>query len=379
VGEVPRAEYARLRESVALVEFPERGLVHLSGPEGPEFLQGLVTNDDQKLRDGSGCQAAILTPMGKVFAMLDVFRAAPDALHLLLQDDGGPRVVEFLERYRFSEIVEIADLSGKLAWLSLQGPSALDGAEAVCGAGDLGPHGFRALSFGDRTLRVTRMDEAGVPGVHFLIRSDGAHELRGSLARTAGELGGGVAGLTAWHACRIEAGVPWMGAELDESVLPMDVGLFPILDLEKGCYIGQEVVSRGIVQGRPNWGLWGLRVPPDSGVLPGQELKGLDRNRPLIRVRSVTRLPGSRELLALALVHREAARPGRLRVRGEAGEIELTVEQLPFRRASNGAAASRRLADLPARGEGPVGGASKPRGRAPGRPTVRRRFPRIEG
>jgi folate-binding protein YgfZ len=330
--EATPAEYERLRQTVALVEFPERGVVHLAGHDGREFLQGLVTNDIERLEDGRGCQAAILTPTGKVFALLDVFRAAPDALYLLLQDDNGPGVVDFLERYRFNEMVEIADLSRELAWLSLQGPGAQQAAEEAVETAEVELHGFHSVPFGDRTLRVVRMDEAGVPGLQFLIRRGGAAGLREALARAVIERGGGAASMDAWHVCRVEAGVPWMGAELDESVLPMDAGLHAILDLGKGCYIGQEVVARGIVRGRANWGLWGVRLPPDAAVTPGQELLGVERQRPVIRLRSVARPPAARELLALAFVHRDAARPGPLRVRGESGDLEVTVEQLPFRR-----------------------------------------------
>ncbi|HEY7461471.1 MAG TPA: hypothetical protein VIC59_06320 [Gemmatimonadota bacterium] len=330
VLEARPAEHARIRRSVALIDFDGRGAVHLAGPDGREFLQGLVTSDVSRLEDGQGRSAAVLTATGKVFAMLEVFRASSDALYALLQDDGGPRVVEFLERYRFSEMVEIADLSAELAWLSLQGPAAPAAAEAVCGAGGLEPRHFRALPYGDLTLRVARLDEVGVPGVHFLIRRDGGEALRAALARSAAALGGGPASVEAWHVCRVEAGIPWMGAELDESVLPMDAGLLGILDLAKGCYIGQEVVSRGIVQGRPNWGLWGLRGSAGSGLLPGQELRGVERNRPLARVRSVARSPVTGELLALAFVHREAARPGPLPLRRDDEQIEVVVEQLPF-------------------------------------------------
>jgi folate-binding protein YgfZ len=262
--------------------------------------------------------------------MLEVFRVASDALLLLLQDDGGPRVVELLERYRFNEMVEMTDLSGALTWLSLQGPEAGAVADAACRVGRLAHGEFRSVPWDDASVRVVRLDEAGVPGMHLLIRGDRAPVLREALLRLARERGGGTASLAAWHACRVEAGVPWMGAELDESVLPMEAGLLPILDLEKGCYIGQEVVSRGIVQGRTNWGLRGLRVPPAAGVVPGQDLLGLERDRPVARVRSMARVPNSRDLLALAFVHREAAGPGPLRARVEGGEVEVEVEALPF-------------------------------------------------
>jgi folate-binding protein YgfZ len=230
----------------------------------------------------------------------------------------------------------MTDLSGALTWLSLQGPEAGAVAEAVCGVGRLAPDDFRSVPWDDASLRIARLDEAGLPGVHLLIRTDRARALRDALLRAAEGRGGGTASLAAWHACRVEAGVPWMGAELDESVLPMDAGLRALLDLEKGCYLGQEVVSRGLVQGRPNWGLWGLRIPPESGVKPGQDLLSLERNRPVARVRSMARVAGIRDLLALAFVHREAARPGPLRAGVEGDEVGVVVEALPFESAARG-------------------------------------------
>ncbi|MBA2564080.1 MAG: hypothetical protein H0V09_01490 [Gemmatimonadetes bacterium] len=325
------AGYGHIRETVGLLDFSSRGILHLAGAEGADFLQGLVTNDVLKLRDGESCPAAILTPVGKIFAMLEIVRAGADALYLLLQDGSGARVVDFLERYRFNELVEIADLSADMGWLSLQGPAAPAAAGATFGDAQVpGPRGFHSFAFGERTVRIARFDEVGVPGVHVLVRRSGLDTLREVLDRAAAEQGGGPASLDAWHACRVEAGVPWQGAELDESVLPMEAGLRAILDDHKGCYIGQETVARALVQGRTNWNLWGLRLPRDSGVSPGDELRGTVKQRPVVRVRSVVRSPSSPEPLALGFVHREVAQAGPLTVKAEAGEIEVVLERLPF-------------------------------------------------
>jgi folate-binding protein YgfZ len=341
--EAPEIDCRRIRRTAALIEFPERGIVQLAGPDGAAFLQGLVTNDVARLGEGRGCSAAILTPLGKIFAMLHVFRAGPDEFTLLLQERGGGRVAEFLERYHFGEDVEISDRSEVTAWLSLQGPAAPSAAAAAGGEGWAPePYGSRTLPFEEGTLWVARCDEIAVPGLHFLAPRSAAPALRSLLERAAAVQGGGPAGLEAWAVCRVEAGVPWQGAELDESVLPMEAGLHAILDMDKGCYIGQEVVSRSMVQGRTNWSLWGLRLPPGSSIRPGEELKIAAKARPVVRVRSVARSPVAGQPLALAFVHREAARPGPLQVQGETGDVEVLLETLPFTLAPAAAGVGQR-------------------------------------
>jgi folate-binding protein YgfZ len=58
-------------------------------------------------------------------------------------------------------------------------------------------------------------------------------------------LGGLLASQSEWEALRIRRGIPLWGAELDENTLPPEAGLERThIDYHKGCYIGQEVISR---------------------------------------------------------------------------------------------------------------------------------------
>jgi folate-binding protein YgfZ len=323
------AGWRRLRETVGVVDFSGRGVLHLSGPDGPDFLQGLVTNDVAALPDGRGCGAAILTPLGRVFALLAVFRAGPDALYLFLQARGAGPVADFLERYRFNEVVEIADLTAEVVWLSLQGPEAPAAAAEVFGDGAVpDAWGFRLASFAGRSARVARLDEAGVPGVHVLVHASAGGSLREALERAAAARGGGGASPRAWDVLRVEAGVPWQGVDVDEAVLPMEAGLHGILSETKGCYIGQETVARALVQGRTNWSLWRLRLPAGSGVQPGQELRVREKPRPVVRVRSVVASPAAGAPVALGYVHRDAARPGDVTLLDGDREIRARLEPL---------------------------------------------------
>ena len=58
-------------------------------------------------------------------------------------------------------------------------------------------------------------------------------------------------GARTWETLTLEAGTPLFETELDGN-LPNDLGVRNALDFEKGCYVGQEVVSRVENRGRPN-------------------------------------------------------------------------------------------------------------------------------
>src|SRR5262245_36461408 len=83
-GDDPAAEYAALREGVALVDLGFRTVVRATGPDRQEFLHGMLTNDVAGLRVGAGCLALLLTIQGRVTADL---RVAADADALLLDVD----------------------------------------------------------------------------------------------------------------------------------------------------------------------------------------------------------------------------------------------------------------------------------------------------
>ncbi|MDQ3623697.1 MAG: folate-binding protein YgfZ, partial [Verrucomicrobiota bacterium] len=75
------------------------------------------------------------------------------------------------------------------------------------------------------------------------------------------------------EALRIEAGIPRWGRELDEGTLPPEAGLDRThIDYQKGCYIGQEVISRLKSIGRVNRRLCGFLSQRDRPLQAGMEL-----------------------------------------------------------------------------------------------------------
>ncbi len=89
-------------------KLPNRGLIHLEGPDRHDFLQGLITNDIEKLEPGKALYACLLTPQGKF--LHDFFVTEGDSFTLLECEDGerAQDLFERLNKYRLHADVQIS-------------------------------------------------------------------------------------------------------------------------------------------------------------------------------------------------------------------------------------------------------------------------------
>jgi tRNA-modifying protein YgfZ len=193
----------------------DRGVVRVSGEDATGFLQGLLTNDVERLRSGEARYAGLLTPQGKIlFDMLVApAPAEPSAVYLL--DCAASQAGDLAKRLGFYKLrakVAVADQSAD--------------------------HGVVAFWGGE--------PENAPGGVFYADPRDPRLGWRAILPR-AMALAVGEANASQYEALRINAGVPKGGVDfIYGDAFPHDAN-FDVLsgvDFEKGCYVGQEVVSR---------------------------------------------------------------------------------------------------------------------------------------
>jgi aminomethyltransferase len=136
--------------------------------------------------------------------------------------------------------------------------------------------------------------------------------------------------LDAYEVVRIEAGIPAMGRELDESTIPAEAGLVDrTVSFTKGCYTGQELVARidsrgGNVPRRLRGVVVGGGVDPPAGarLLSGEKDVG--------RLTSVAQSPTRPAALALAYVGRAVTPPADVTVAWDDESAPARVEALPL-------------------------------------------------
>ncbi len=199
---------------------PERGVVKVAGADARHFLNGLATTDIGKVAPGAARFGALLTPQGKIIVDFIVAEALPEDGSGFFLDCPKALVqplVEKLTFYRLRAKVTIEDLSDRLGVMAYWGGS---------GKSDYG------LCYADPRLAAL--------GMRIIVPPELA-------AETAADLGAALVEPEAYHAHRIALGVPRGGQDftyMDAFPHEADMDQLAGVDFDKGCYVGQEVVSR---------------------------------------------------------------------------------------------------------------------------------------
>jgi len=268
-----------------LLDLSDRAKFRVIGKDRTRFLNGQLTNDILGLHSGSAIYACALTAKGKLCA--DLFVAATDENHYL---DTEPVLRESLasrlEKYIIADDVTLEDVTSQFGLFHLinsQGPGAFEGLEV-----------FQNLS--------TRF---GQPGFDLWFRVGQAAPVLEGLKQHP-------IGAEAIETLRIEQGIARWGSELSETVLPNEADLDKrAISYTKGCYLGQEVISRIKSLGHVNRHLRGLLPARDLSVQVGDKL--VDATEASKEVGFITSVGQSRSLgqpIALGYIRRGFDAPG---------------------------------------------------------------------
>jgi folate-binding protein YgfZ len=188
----------------------DRSLLFVSGAEAQPFLQNLITTDITSLGPDEARPGALLTPQGKI---LFDFMIWQDGDGYMIETDAGQRdsLLKRLTMYKLRAAVTLA-------------PSTEEGVTVCWGEDAEDSQGVR----GSQGVRDSRFTKAGI-----------------TLIRRPGKLGDGKEAL--YDALRISHGIVTSGSDFAlQDAFPHDV-LMDFnggLSFRKGCYVGQEVVSR---------------------------------------------------------------------------------------------------------------------------------------
>jgi len=199
---------------------PDRGVLKVAGDDARRFLNGLATNDIGKLAPGGAGYGALLTPQGKIIADFIVAEAPAEdggGFFLDLPKALARTLMDKLNFYKLRAKVLVEDLSDVLGVMAVWG-----------GKGD----SEYGLSYPDPRLPAL--------GWRIMLPPQLAGE-------AAADLGASLVEPEAYEAHRIALGVPRGGEDFvygDTFPHEADMDQLAGVDFDKGCYVGQEVVSR---------------------------------------------------------------------------------------------------------------------------------------
>jgi folate-binding protein YgfZ len=324
-GDVGR-EWRAAREGGAVFAAGFRSHILATGEDRAVFLQGMLSNDVKALGPGQGVYAAMLDQQGKIVSDLRVYAEA-DCMRLDVVAWRRTAIRDALERFIVADDIELATPEDEMPLVGIEGPLARAIAAEALGIGALphAPYAHIRTSFESASLLAVTVSEVDGSGVLLC----GPRRCAGPLFDACIEAGARPLGMQALEVLRVEAGVPWAGIDMDETVLMMETGRRSALSFTKGCYLGQEVVERITARGHVNRHLMGVVI--DGDVVPASRARLMAAGRAVGYVTSAVRSQWLGRPIALAMVQRTHATPGE-RVEIESGEtgIPATVSALPF-------------------------------------------------
>ena len=287
------------------LDLSERAKLRLTGADHLRFLNGQVSNDMRQATVERAVYTGVMTIKGKLCA--DAFvHAVDDALLIDAPASVRETLAARLERYIVADDVQIEDVSESLGLCHLLNFSTPEDPM------ELRPTLFDP-SNGLRLVRADRFRHDGLDVFFDPAREQEVHALLSAAGFT-------LLNEDALESLRILRGVPAWGAELDENTLPAEAGIEDrAVSFSKGCYIGQEVVSRIKSVGHVNRQLCGLRALDASPLYAGMRLfpAAADRSgREVGRITSAGPSAGHGGAAYVALGYvRRGSRPARCRAR----------------------------------------------------------------
>jgi folate-binding protein YgfZ len=323
---VPADIVDRLRAG-AIVAPADVGIIDLVGQgEGAiTCFQGLLTSDIEKPGDGAFVYGALLTPKGMIVVDGWAARLGP-RVRFTVPAEGRERALGILQRSVPPRLARSSDRTGETAVLRIAGAHAV----AVMGAA-----GVTIPPAANHVVETSPLEVARTSDIApFLFQVTMPTEQLAAVKRRLVDAGAHAATSEALELARILAGWPRLASEVDEKTIPQEVRFDEIggVSYTKGCYTGQETVSRLHFRGHANRNLRGLLFESDPPATPASGWSAVTHEeRDVGRVTSIAWLPdGGGSVLGrwigLAVVRREIPPGAIVRAAGR----EARVVELPF-------------------------------------------------
>lgn len=256
--------YQALREHAAWLDLSARGKIRMTGEDRARLLHAMCTNHIEQMRPGDGCYAFFLNAQGRILADANIL-CFEDSFLLDTEPETRATLLEHLDRYIIADDVTLQDETAQTATIGIEGPHY----EAVLrelGA-PIPPQPYSWVAWGDRI--VAKLSTIGFGG--FFVFLPAAERDRFTALLTIPH-----AGAEEERVVRIETAQPRYGEEITDRRLIADTGQYHAVHLNKGCYLGQEIVERVRSRGEVHRLLREITIDTDDPPAPGTRTDELE-------------------------------------------------------------------------------------------------------
>ncbi|WP_286680315.1 glycine cleavage system aminomethyltransferase GcvT [Tepidanaerobacter sp. EBM-49] len=229
-------EHMAVRTKMGVFDISHMGEVLVTGENAAEFLNGMLTNNINKISEGQAQYTLLTYENGGTVDDLMVYKLTPAKYLLVVNAANKDKDVEYIKNFAIADI-KIEDISNECCLIAIQGPESINFIENIFGEVKLKPFYFQIVEFEGERLILSRTGYTGSDGYEIY----GMAEPIRKLFLEAIDFGAIPCGLGARDTLRFEAGLPLYGNELGPDITPVEAGLSKFIDFDKP-FVGKDAL-----------------------------------------------------------------------------------------------------------------------------------------
>ena len=246
-------EHINTRENVSLFDVSHMGEILVEGEGAAELLQKLTSNDIGKLYDGRAQYSVLMNEKGGAVDDIVIYRFSEKKYFICVNAANREKDFEWIKDHNDTG-ASVLNLSDDYAQIAVQGPRSIQFLEKLTSLplSEVKFYHFIEGKFpGDIPTIYSRTGYTGEPGFELYIPPEKAEKVWYTLLNEGKEYEVKPAGLGARDTLRLEMGYPLYGHELNDDTTPLEAGLHRFVRLDKGEFLGRDVLLKQQKEGLP--------------------------------------------------------------------------------------------------------------------------------
>lgn len=327
-------EVYSLNNGVALKFMNTSSIIELKGTDSLDFLHRISTNSMRDIKKEEVKQTIFTSEKGRIIGVTTVLNFESYIL-LVTGIHSKQKVMSWINKYIIGDDVQLSDASHRFNLFQLIGPQSESFLSLFVGdaLNTVTDNSFKVVSADGVLFFLARIIENnGLQKFWIFAEQENAKKLITNMVNNKGPFDFNLIGEDAYDAFNIEQGIPSDPNELNDFYNPHEARIIDLVDFNKGCYIGQEVIARLETYDKVQKNLVGLCFP--DSIETNEQFSLLDDQKNEVGVvTSIAYSPKFKKNIALGYIKKPLAVQGtKVIAKNETKIMEVTIHELPFKR-----------------------------------------------
>ncbi|MBI1763036.1 MAG: glycine cleavage system aminomethyltransferase GcvT [Acidobacteria bacterium] len=239
-------EHMAVRTAAGLFDVSHMGEVEVHGPQALQLVQHLTTNDASKLHIGQAHYSGLLYPNGGFVDDLLVHKLSDEHYLLCINASNTDKDFAWIRQHATGFDAEAVNTSPNYTQLALQGPQALTMLQPLVDVelSTIKYYWFTHGKVAGVPALIARTGYTGEDGFELYFDPNKSERVWNKLLEAGQSYGIQPCGLAARNTLRLEAKMALYGNDIDDTTTPLEADLAWIVKLQKGDFIGRDVLVK---------------------------------------------------------------------------------------------------------------------------------------